>query len=243
MSEVRVCTLMWGTAWERFGEDFAKSFQQYWDPSIEVNLVTDKLLPFDRARQIWLDQIDDYNEFMTKWKDKSDLNDLPIDRDKIEPRHFWKHDAVKWIPQVVTPKAVLQKNQHWVDGDIFVWLDADVVTTGSVDKQWIEKVLGDYDCACLQRKPVHTEIGFYALRLNEHTRAAMDRFSQLFVSFEIFNYEQQHSAYAWDIAIDENPNIRVNNLNKTNDRTHVFPLTVLNEKLIHNKGHRKPGGG
>ena len=180
---------------------------------------------------------------MTKWKDKSDLNDLPIDRDKIEPRHFWKHDAVKWIPQVVTPKAVLQKNQHWVDGDIFVWLDADVVTTGSVDKQWIEKVLGDYDCACLQRKPVHTEIGFYALRLNEHTRAAMDRFSQLFVSFEIFNYEQQHSAYAWDIAIDENPNIRVNNLNKTNDRTHVFPLTVLNEKLIHNKGHRKPGGG
>jgi len=131
----------------------------------------------------------------------------------------------------------------WEDGDIFVWLDADTEFHDLIDVAWIEKVLDNHDIACLQRKPVHTEIGFYALRINEKTRAAMKRFHDHYVNRTVFDLKEWHSAFVWDTSVDADPSITINNLNKTNDKTHVFPLSILAEKIVHNKGHRKPGGG
>lgn len=233
---VRVATLMWGTAWERYGNKFAYTFTKQWDPSIELVNVVDRPLEFERSKELLLSEIPEYQEFKDWFKDN------PV-RASVPDQHQWKYDAIKWLPQALTPHAVLERNPHWVDGDIFVWLDADTVFTDTIDESWIEKVLDGHDVACLQRKPVHTEIGFYALRLNEKTRAAMKRFSDYFTQRTVFDLKEWHSAFVWDASIDADPSISINNLNKTNDRTHVFPLTVLAEKIVHNKGHRKPGGG
>lgn len=238
---VRVATLMWGTAWERYGYKFAETFNEWWHPDIELVVVTDKQLDFDRARQVNLTDIDHYNQ----GKERYILNpsfELTL-KENVAPQHRWKYDYMKWLPQAVTPHHVISENPHWRDGDIFVWLDADTEFHDCIDEAWIEKVLGDHDVACLQRKPVHTEIGFYALRLNKKTRAAMKRFSHYYYSLEVFSLEQWHSAFVWDASIDIDSSISINNLNLTNDKTHVFPLSILAEKIVHNKGHRKPGGG
>ena len=51
---------------------------------------------------------------------------------------YWRFDLKKWMPQVFTPKAVLN-NITWNTGDVLVWIDADVETRASVDKSWIEE--------------------------------------------------------------------------------------------------------
>ena len=62
---VRVCTSIWGTAWERYGKNFAKSFTKHWDESIELCLTVDNNYYFDRnTTQIYLDETPEYVEFM-----------------------------------------------------------------------------------------------------------------------------------------------------------------------------------
>ena len=232
---VHACTLMWGTAWERYGHLFAQTFD-HWDESIDLTLVTDNNIPFfARPKFVYLKNLPGYTHFKEQWEE----NPVKV---FVPEQHQWKYDAMKWVPQAVTPHHVISMSK-WKDGDIFVWLDADTTFHGLIDEEWIEKVLDGHDVACLQRKPVHTEIGFYALRLNEKTRAAMKRFHDHYVNRTVFDLKEWHSAFVWDAAIDADPSITINNLNKTNDKTHVFPLSILAEKIVHNKGHRKPGGG
>lgn len=234
---VRVCTLMWGDAWKNYGSIFAETYLKHWDPKIEISVVTDRELPLDRAQQLYLHNLKDYLKFHSIWIQSPVPPKIPADG-----RNLWKWDSHKWLPQVITPKAVLEKNTHWVDGDILVWMDADCEFYADVNEEWIEKVLGDAECCALQRPGLHTEIGFYAIRLSPKTRNALNRFANLFTSFDIFDYDEWHSAYAWDIAMKEN-DIQIKNLNTTLGTTHVFPLSVLAEKINHKKGHRKPGGG
>ena len=226
---VRVTTSIWGTAWERYGEKFAKSFTKYWDPKIELSVTVDKKLPFARAQQINLHELDDYNTFHKKWK---------TDPKKPLGNKLFKYDAPKWTPQAITPKSALNANPHWVDGDILIWTDADTEFYDYVDEAWVEKTLNGREAATLQRKGQHSEIGYFAIRLNEKTRKAMHRYGDLFPSYDIFKFPEWHSAYAWDIAIRE-MKVKVHNLNTSGRKGHVFPNSMLAEKIVHNKGDRK----
>lgn len=240
MSNVRVCTLMWGSAWDSYGKAFAESFTKYWEDGIEIVLVTDQPRPFDRAFQLVLSSIQGYSEFIQKWEASNIKVPVPTTADNITG---WKHNAVKWAPQALTPAAVLRSRKNWIDGDIFVWLDADVETTNCVTSSWVEDKLGGHDIACLRRNNTHTEIGFYAMRLNAQTRSILNRFADLYTSFDILKHKEWHSAYAWDIAVAENQFVSINNLSFPNSPNHVFPHSVLASALVHHKGNRKPGGG
>ena len=241
MSNVRVCTLMWGTAWERYGQIFAETFTKYWDDDIEIVTVVDNNIDFPRSKQILLQELDAYKQFNELWEKHPFKKDLKRDKD------FWKWNPPHWMPQGITPNAVLEANTHWVDGDILVWLDADCEFNNNVTSDWIEEILGDYDCAALQRKPKHTEIGFYALRLNADTRAAMKQFSDHYATHSVEQLGEWHSAFVWDDCIDSNENIRVKNLTAVEDRgsetekavSHVFVNSVLSKCIVHKKGKRK----
>ena len=231
---VRVCTSIWGTAWERYGEKFAKSFTKHWDESIELCVTVDRTLEFDRAKQVHLVSTKEYNTFMDKWNTNpvypKNMNGSAISK--------WKYDVVKWTPQAITPKVALDNNPHWVDGDALIWTDADSVFYDRVDEAWVNKVIKDKDVAALFRPSRHTEIGFFVVRLNETTRRFMNRWAELFTSYEITKYDEWHSGYAWDIAIKEF-NLTINNLNLTDNDSHPFPDSILAEKITHNKGQFK----
>jgi len=61
--KVHACTLMWGTAWERYGHKFAETFH-YWDESIDLTLVADRNVPFNRPRIAKLQEIPGYDKFV-----------------------------------------------------------------------------------------------------------------------------------------------------------------------------------
>ncbi|BCH33139.1 hypothetical protein MesoLjLc_50690 [Mesorhizobium sp. L-8-10] len=237
--KVRVCSLMWGTAWERYGRRFAGSFADFWPAGVELVVVADRDLPLRRGRTIRLQWFQGYQEFLLRWGTDSAARGMkPPERAKRDANGYaWRFDAVKWMPQALAPVAALSGMQ---DGDIFVWFDADTETKKPVPAGWIEDLLAGTDVACLQRPGTHSEIGFYAMRLGPETRAVLRIFADLYINDSVFKLREWHSAFAWDHALATQPQLKVRNLNSTGAKGHVWPLSpLLADYTLHHKGKRK----
>lgn len=236
--KVRAFTLMWGTAWERYGEVFASTFAKYWPKEVELVVVADRQLPLRRGRIADLTAIPGVGEFRHRWKDQDVANGKrPPKGSKVDENGYsWRMDSVKWMPQAMAPLAVLE---DMYDGDILLWFDADVETASKVPLGWPTELLGDADVACLQRVGTHTEIGFYGIRINARTRAFLRRFAAIYATDEVFKLKQWHSAFVFDRALESISGIKVRNLNPTGAKGHVWPSSPLAEHLVHNKGKRK----
>lgn len=233
---VRVCSLTWGTAWERYGQKFAESFAKYWPHSVDLTLVSDVERKLPRGEVKPLKDIVGVTSFRFRWKDVPSANGFMTGVKVDANGYSWRHDAVKWMPQALAPMAVLY-SMH--DGDIFVWMDADTETTSEVPKGWVQDLLGVCDVACLQRSGTHTEIGFYAMRVNDRTRFALERFAGFYRTDHVFKLKEHHSAYVFDRAIEDIPGLRVRNLNPGGGKGHVWPQSPLAAHISHFKGKRK----
>ncbi len=235
--KTRVCTLMWGTAWERYGKAFAETFARHWPEDVELAIVTDAPLPTERATQVELADVPGYRAFMATWgEDRRALGYDAPDRKATPGARFWKHDAVKWAPQGLAPRACLAGLET---GDVFAWFDADVETIKDVPAGWMETLLAGHDVACLRRPAQHTEIGFWAVRVNPATKRLIDTFGDLYASGRFIRLREFHSAYVWDEALSLFPRLTVNNLNTARIRGHVWPLSPLSEYTAHKKGKLK----
>ncbi len=236
----RVVTLMWGTAWERYGRKFVETFQRHWPESVELLIVTDKALPIedDRIRQTLLDDVPGYVEFMTKHRNDPRANGLGHNPRKVDKDgKDWIHDAVKWAPQGLAPVAALDDLD---DGDLLAWLDADVETTADVPRHWINILLAGNDLACLQRGTQHPEIGFWAVRIGVEARALIARFADLYRNGGVFDLRQWHSGFVFGEAL-ERSSVSINNLNPRLQRGHPWPFTALASYTVHKKGKIKDG--
>lgn len=232
-----VVTLMWGNAWVRYGWKFAATFARYWPRHYDLFVVGDQHYPLERGYQIPLDTVAGYKEFCEKWGADPVANgkNRPAGSKVDENGVSWRHEAVKWMPQALAPNAALR---FFEDGDIMVWFDADVVTTNVVRVNWIADLLGDADVACLQRDRQHSEIGFYAIKVSPRTRFMMRTFAAFYTTGKVFDLPEWHSAYVWDRALENVPDLKVKNLSP-GLRGHVWPATKLAECTMHNKGKRK----
>lgn len=233
---VRVCTLMWGNAWERYGNDFCSSFNKFWPGHVELVVVTDRNLPMLRGRQIDLHSLTGYRTFLDRNGANPqargyEINDAKVDADG----YAWKFDACKWMPQGLAPAAAAQGLEH---GDILIWLDADVETTSRVPADWAEQLIGAHDVAVLQRPPTHSEIGFIGMRMNARTDALLETFAGLYTSDGVFELDEWHSAFVFDRAAETVPGLRIRNLNPVG-RGHVWPASPLAAHTVHKKGKRK----
>lgn len=237
-------TLMWGSAWERYGEKFVETFERHWPDEVELFIVTDRVLPTDRARQVQLNDVPGYIGFMDRYRDNKRANGYghptrKVDRDGRD----WRHDAVLWAPQGLAPVAALDGLE---DGDLFAWFDADVETTQDVPKHWLNVLLGGMDISCVQRVNQHSEIGFWAVRMGPGTRNMIEYFSWFYASDAVFKLPEWHSAYVFDRALEKSSGLSINNLGpEVRDRSmlrgHVWPQTVLAEFTVHKKGKLKDG--
>lgn len=236
--KTRVCTLMWGTAWERYGEVFVKTFDKFWPKDVELFIVTDRDLPVTRATQILLQGIDGYSQFMERWVNSPMANgrEVPAGMKVDDKGYSFRYDAIKWMPQAIAPNAALDGLQLF---DKFVWLDADVETTGKIRNDWIDELLDGHDVACLQRENQYTEIGFYAMEMTPTTRRVLDQFSEYYLSDQVFYLKEWHSAFVWDASIATEKTLNVRGL-CPGKRGHVWPLSPLAEFTVHKKGKRKP---
>jgi len=234
----RVVTLCWGTAWDRYGKQFVKSFNRHWPADVELYIITDKPLPTDRAVQIQLDQVPGYQGFMGQYGESRTAMGYDAPHQKADPeKRFWKNDAVKWAPQGLAPRAALD---GMASGDLLCWLDADVMTTAKPPLHWINALLAGADVACLQRERQHSEIGFWAARIGAGTVTAIKRFAEIYESGDVFELKEWHSGFVFDVAMAAQPDITIRNLSPRG-RGHVWPTTPLAQYTVHKKGKIKDG--
>lgn len=233
-----VCSLMWGTAWERYGKLFAETFDAFWPEHVELVVVSDKDLPLPRGKVFPMANLPAIGDFQTRYANDRPANGfvshLGVKTNDLG--YSFRHDAVKWVPQAIAPMAVLK---DLVDGDIFVWLDADVETYLPVPEDWVVKLLDGAEAAVLQRPGTHSEIGFYAMRINDSTRFALSTFAEVYRNDYVFTLPEWHSAFVWDRCVAA-AGLAVKNLNVNNGRGHVWPDSPLGAYTVHFKGKRKP---
>lgn len=233
----RVFTLMWGTAWKRYGRKFAESFRKHWPRDVELMIVTDRTLPVEWATQILLTDVPGYTRFMFDYRHDPRACGYGSKNRKANPeKRFWKNDAVKWAPQGLCAVAGLDGLE---DGDLLTWMDADVMTIADVPRSWANVLLDGSDIACLQRAQQHSEIGFWAVRVGPGTREMIAAFNRFYADGSVFGLPEWHSAFVFDKALAGVPSLKVRNLVPPGMRGNVWIRTPLNQFTWHLKGRLK----
>lgn len=234
--QVRVVTAMWGTAFERYGEAFLVAFRKHWPANTDLVIISDRELPIEPARRIALQGIPGVPDFKRQWGMSAVANgyNRPAGSKTNTAGYAWRYDAVKWMPQAVSPLAA----SVGMSEGILVWFDADVITNSPVNDRWLGEIMGDADIAYLGREPKHSEIGFMGFRLPA-AQPVIDLFAKLYTSGAVFDLEEWHSAFVFDVARKRaGASLRQVNLTP-GGRGHVWAESPLGKHTSHFKGERK----
>lgn len=200
---VTVCTGWHPPAWEHYARQFVETFAEHWPA--EVGLVTYTEEPVDlvrgECRNLW--GISGAHDFVARhsaipthcgnhptpyWRPK----DLRIW--KATGERAWRWDALRFFKQCIIPEAAAASLP---DGDILIWLDADIVTIADVPARLFDDLLGRSDLCYLGRNK-GAEIGFWAVRLSPESRCFLADLSGMYLEDRAFGLPQWHSAFVFD---------------------------------------------
>lgn len=239
MSVVRVCSGFSPHGRLVYGERFLASFHRHWPNPVELQVWVEE--PFEMPRRacrlLW--DIPGALEFHARHSGNQAAKGLaaqPCWKDREKARGYsFRTDAYKFWKQIVIPEAA---SQDMADGDILVWLDGDVETTRPVPHGFVPSLLGDAEVAYLGRARGHSEIGFWAVRLNRRTRRFLHEIALLYTTDEVFRLREWHSAFVWDTVRAASGMVERNLCGK-GMVGHVWPHTALARYTRHDKGKRK----
>jgi hypothetical protein len=236
---IRICTGWSPTGRLQYGERFMESFDKHWPHGVQLQVYTEEPhnTPRGSTKSLW--RIPGAVEFAARHRDNGLMNGTT-------PRAGWKEsdlrkgysfrfDAHKFYKQILIPQAA---SLDMADGDILVWLDGDTVTLKPVPLDFVPGLLGAAEVCYLNRQPKHSEIGFWAVRLNPKVRQFLAHMATLYTDDLFVQLPQWHSAYVWDRA-REAANLTEAHLCKPGSRGHVWPTSPLARYLRHDKGIRK----
>lgn len=223
-----------------YGESFMSSFDRHWPEDVELQVYVEESTPVPRngERSLW--SCPGVGSFIKRHKGDPKKNGRsPVKgwRPKDRQRGYsFRYDAVKFCRQCFIPE---QASTEADDGDIVVWLDGDVVTHRDVPDGFVAKLLGDSDITYLGRSGTHSEIGFWAVRINPRTRTFLTHLADLWRFDGVFALPEWHSAFTFDHILKLNSDqLNINNLTP-NGSGHVWFQSPLAKYLDHLKGDRR----
>lgn len=236
---IRVCSGFNPAGRSEYGDRFVRSFDRLWPREIELRVWVERpyAMPRDACRVLW--DIPGAREFSERHRDVPRSNGRePMERWKDRERqrgYSYRHDAHKFFKQILIPEAA---SQGMADGDLLVWLDGDVETTASVPVDLVPRLLGKAEICYLGRARAHSEIGFWAVRLNPQTRTFLHDIAEQYRSDRFLELPEWHSAFIWD-HVRRQAGLKERNICKAELTGHVWPLTELGKYMRHDKGLRK----
>lgn len=240
--KIRVCSGWHPAGRAQYGNRFLASFAKHWPASVELQVYVEEAHPMPRnaCRLLWdIAGACKFNDRVKNDRDASGLVPKPCWKSsEIRKGYSFRTDAAKFWKQLFIPGAAAQGLD---DGDILIWLDGDVVTTAPITEKWLHGVMGDADLAYLGREPSHSELGFWAIRINDQARAFLAAIEAIYTTGKFRDLPENHSAYVWDY-VRHQYTFHARNLCKPGARGHVFPATILAPYLRHDKGPRKTLG-
>src|SRR3990167_4917478 len=222
-----------------YGERFLDTFDRFWPTSVHLQVFVEEPTPIPRngERPLW--SCPGVREFIERHRNNPQhTGQAPVStwRPKDHEKGYsYRHDSVKFSRQCFIPETAALGIP---DEQILAWFDADVITNAAVPEGFIEQLIGKADLCYLGRTNMHTELGFWAVRLNKRTRLFLADLAELWRSDRIFTLPEWHSAFAFDYVLRRSPELRKNNLTPTG-RGAVFMTSPLARYLDHLKGNRK----
>ena len=239
--KTKVCSGFSPAGYVEYGKLFLDTFDRHWPDEIDLEVFTESPVEMPRGtcRSLW--ECDGVAAFIQRHKANPAQNGREIsDRwsEKYKARGYnYKFDAVKFCRQCFIPHAAAAGMD---DGDILVWLDADVVSFNDVPRQFVDRLLGESDLIYLGRNRLHSEIGFWAVRINNRTREFLKMFAEIWKTDRVFALREWHSAFVFDHCRDK-CSLFPTNLTP-NGSGHVWFQSPLRRYTDHCKGQRKSLG-
>jgi hypothetical protein len=238
---IKVCSGFSQAGYVEYGTRFLETFDAHWPQTIALEVFTEAKVEMPRGscRSLW--ECKGVGNFIDRHKrilahNGREPNQFWRDKHRVRGYHY-KFDAVKFCRQCFIPEKA---SEGMADGDILVWLDADVVTFNDIPKGFVEKLIGDADIAFLGRERFHTELGFWAVRINARTREFLFQFADIWRTDRVFSLPEWHSAFVFDHCR------RKAGLNERNltpkGSGHVWFQSPLRHYTDHCKGERKSLG-
>lgn len=238
--------------WTEYAWRFYETFEAFWPNQVKLIAYGEERpsRPMPRCEFRSLENIPGCMAFLQRYQGNAQANGR-------EPAASWKErerqagysfrfDAWKFCRQGFIPWHAAQT----LETPLMAWLDADVVTHKPVPRGAIERLLpADMDLAYLGRGAKHSEIGFqlYRLRPDDKSRLAvikmLNTFKSIYETAKVFELQEWHSAYVFDIARRHWEHSGLRTLNLTPNGTgHVWFQSPLRQWLDHLKGSRKTQG-
>jgi hypothetical protein len=226
-----------------YGQRFLETFDAFWPSNIQLRCYVEESVPVPRdgLRSLWsCDGVDDFIQRHSRSAEKNGRAPLPAWRPKDHRTGYaYRFDSVKFSRQCFIPE---QAAHELADGEILAWMDADVVTFKPVPEGFIESLIAEADLVYLGRVRFHSELGFWAVRLNSRTRQFLASLAALYREDKIFNLREWHSAFAFDHLRGQHRQMITRNLTPYG-RSHVWFQSPLAQFTDHLKGSERKERG
>lgn len=232
-----------------YGDRALATFDRHWPKDVrQLCYVEQGWFKGGRADVVHLDLCNGVRAFINRHKDDPEANGRKRNakwrqRDLNKPYAF-RFNAVGFCRQLFIPEHAA----HIIaDGDIFVWLDGDVITLADVPPGFVESLLGTHDIAYLGRPHAHSEIGFWALRMSPPAREFLTAIADCYRSDAVFDLAEWHSAFVWDHVRRRFEQKGMTSISMTDERhpmarRHPWHASPLSKYTDHLKGRRKELG-
>lgn len=232
-----VCTTFPNAAWDVYARRCLESFVAHWpveaalwiylDDTALVANCRDVLAPRGEAFRVQVGKLPAHDAFMAR----NATRDLTPD---------FRYQARRFSHKIAALKATMDAcvaapapPQH------VLWLDADVITTAAVTRDWLAQFLpsGAADVSYLGRPHFHfSECGFVGYRVSPGGQAFIDALWAMYESDALFGEAQWHDSWLFDRVRERLPAPMFYNIAEGVGGVHVWLGTRLAERLEHWKG-------
>ncbi len=240
---ITVCTTFSPSGYRQYGQKFLETFDKYWPVEVSLLVYTEEHIEVSRGacKNFWL--CDGAQAFYDRHKDNGQRTGvLPTkgwrQKDRVEG-YSWRFDAVKFFRQCLVPYDV---SRTIMDGDILIWLDADVVTFDDVPLDFLEDLIKGTDLVFFGRGSYHSEIGFWAVRMCKAGRAMVRDLANLYVTDQFLDLKEHHSAFVFDHVRNNTYGLRTRNVTPSGSGGHgghVWLNSPMAKYTDHLKGSRR----
>lgn len=246
MPNVTVCTGFSPAGYIEYGRNFLDTFDQYWPQDVNLVCYVEEIVHSNptRMNQRHLWSCNGIKNTLDRYKlNKAAQGREPTDKWKEKDRaksYNWRYDAYKFCRQLFIPEHAAS---YMPDGGILAWFDGDVVFFDKPADNLVDELLGYDDLIYLGREPKHSELGFWAVRLNQSTRQFLYLLAECYRVDTVFNMAEWHSAFVFDRVREHVGKRNLHMRSLTPGGTgHVWFQSPLGKFCDHLKGSRKARG-
>ena len=188
---------------KQYGQRMISTFEQYWPAEVDLVVYAENCKPtVSRANTCVTDLLSDSAE-LRQFIERHQNNPLAhgqstADR-QVDPKKQFRWDAVRFAYKVFSIALAAAT----IKTDWLVWLDADTHTHSPVPIAGLNELCpGDSMISYLGRSETyHSECGWVAYNLtNPQTLQFIKDFVDMYNSDEIFELDEWHDSYVWDVV-------------------------------------------